>query len=321
VETPIATDELLSVLADHARAQAAEDEASDWAAVARGELDLAAASERAGLEGEALERAQAYFEALDIDTFADGLEARLADLEGQSPAEVVDIAPEGGPTERAGEAGGDPGFGFGFGFGSGSGDGAAAIEPAANHDPGRAWWWVPGGMLAAAAAAIVLFMVWPRNDDLLRPSGGEGSLASLEAPLPSFGLETEGGLKALRGDGGPAPTELRYRRETEFSWLLRPEQAIEGEVGVRAFAVVSGSSGLPLDLEDLTKVSRSGSIQVAGSIRDLDLEPGRYTILLAVGRPGALPDVGAALAELPDSAGQGDENSWQLHRLAIVIED
>jgi hypothetical protein len=95
---------------------------------------------------------------------------------------------------------------------------------------------------------------------------------------------------------------------------LRPKADVENAVAVRAFAFVDGgSAGLPLQLEGLAKVADSGAIRIAGKIAQLNLEPGRYTIVLAVGRAEDLP---TEAASVPDS----DRDDVVVRRVDIVIE-
>jgi hypothetical protein len=180
------------------------------------------------------------------------------------------------------------------------------------HDPGTSgFWWIPGGMLIAAAAAIVLWWVWPPSEEIRGLNDDSPKLASVE-PLPAYVLETDGGLKSLRGDTGAAGRH-RYHRSSEFEWILRPK-ADAGEVGVRAFAFVEGSSAalsLPA-LVGLAQVAAdSGAIRISGIIEQLELEPGRYVIALVIGRPDSLPSQASKLDE-PDAP-------WQVRRLDIEI--
>src|SRR5690606_18141881 len=166
-------------------------------------------------------------------------------------------------------------------------DPAPAPAPEQKHDPGSSgFWWIPAGLLLAAAAAIVMWWVWPPSAEL---SNGNGQQIA-RAELPAYVLETDGGLKQLRSDsesGSQEPGRHRYRRDTEFEWILRPKIDEPGEVAVRGFAFVDGSSaGLPLAaLTKLAQIAPSGAVRIKGRIEQLDLEPGRYTIALAVGRP------------------------------------
>jgi hypothetical protein len=200
-----------------------------------------------------------------------------------------------------------------------------APTPAKPHDPGSSsFWWIPGGLIAAATAAIVLWVVWPPNEDVRLLDEGspvaQPDTAQQIKPLPGYVLETDGGLEQLRGDteGETSPDDARHRyhRDTEFEWVLRPKADIEEAVAVRGFAFVDGgSAGLPLQLDDLAKVAATGEIRIAGKIAELDLEPGRYTIALAVGRLTDLPTQAASVLE-PDG-----EAAFVVRRVDVVIEE
>lgn len=224
---------------------------------------------------------------------------------------------------------------------------------AAPHDPGSTgFWWIPGGLLASAGAAIVLWLVWPPNEDVrdlaneiavgLEPEPGPDTARAdlptqAEPPPPSYVLETDGGLEQLRGDTGetsgggetsetgsdPEPGRHRYRRDTPFEWVLRStSHAGAGPavgVGIRAFAFVDGgSAGLPLSLDPLVEVIEPGAIQITGKIGQLGLEPGRYTIALAVGRADALP---TQAADVDTPSPEATPNPWVVRRVEIVIEE
>jgi hypothetical protein len=85
---------------------------------------------------------------------------------------------------------------------------------------------------------------------------------------------------------------------------------------VRAFAFVDGGrAGLPLQLDALAKVAPSGAIRIAGEIAALNLEPGRYTIALTVGRPDDLPSEAASVLE-PEA-----DAAFVVRRVDVVIEE
>jgi hypothetical protein len=133
-------------------------------------------------------------------------------------------------------------------------------------------------------------------------------------------LETDGGLKQVRGDteGETSPDDARhrYQRDTAFEWILRPKTNIEAAVSVRAFAFVDGGrAGLPLQLDALAKVAPTGAIRIAGKIAELNLEPGRYTVALAVGRSEDLPTQAGGVLEVDDAA------AFVVRRIDIVIEN
>jgi hypothetical protein len=290
-------DPMEAALGRRAQQRELDEREPAWEAVARGELEVdeAVAQRRAaGDDDEQLERAAAYFRPLDVDETAALVDGLLADV-NKPEAEVVPLRrPEPEP------------------------------EPAKpKHDPGTsAFWWIPGGMLLAAAAAILMWWLWPPNEEIRSITNENGMQVASAEPLPNYVLETDGGLKQLRGDtdGPEEPGRHRYRRETEFEWILRPKVDESGEVGVRGFAFVDGgSAGLPLQaLDELAQIAKSGAVRITGRIEQLDLEPGRYTIALAVGRPAELP---TQAAEVHEPAADVTGLSWQVRRIEIEIEE
>jgi hypothetical protein len=267
----------------------------EWEAVARGELELDELAQRrraAGDDEQTIERASAYFRPFDGDETAALVDGLLAQVSAPT-AEVVPLRkPE--PSQKP--------------------------EPSKpKHDPGSSgFWWIPGGMLLAAAAAIVMWWLWPPSD-AVRNLNDEGPRVASADPLPTYVLETDGGLKQLRGetDGSEQPGRHRYQRETEFEWILRPKVDEPGEIAMRGFAFVDGgSAGLPLlALDELAQIAKSGAVRIKGTIEQLDLEPGRYTIALAVGRPVDLPTQAAEVYEPAAGA------AWQVRRIEIEIEE
>jgi hypothetical protein len=204
---------------------------------------------------------------------------------------------------------------------------AAAVEPAPAPAPVKPhdlsssrFWWIPGGMLATAAAAIVMWWVWPPSEDVLELGDQNGTaIASSDSSLPGYVLETDGGLEQLRDesdDTSPDDARHRYRRDAPFEWVLRPKADVADAVAVRGFAFVDGgSAGLPLQLDTLAEVAPTGAIRLSGKIAELNLEPGRYTIALAVGRPDELPTQAAAVASSEDRA------AWMVRRIDVIIEE
>ncbi|PRQ02788.1 hypothetical protein ENSA5_21410 [Enhygromyxa salina] len=192
------------------------------------------------------------------------------------------------------------------------------------REPGLGFTWIPGGMLVAAAAAILLWWVWPPNEEVRGLGDDQGPAVDGRGPLPSYVLETDGGLTTPRADTGSdgpdsGPSEgprHRYRRDSAFEWVLRPKVEAHGAVAVRGFAFVEGSrAGLALGLAKLVEITDTGVIQIHGKVGALELEPGRYSIALAVGRPGELPEQAA------DLLGADDDHAWAVRHVDVVIED
>ncbi len=292
-------------LARRAQEREEAEREPEWEAVATGELELdeALAQRRAaGDDEDRLARAAAYFRPFDgdetgalVDSLLAGLGGSTDDEGDEQPKPGAEVVPLRRPEPEQ--------------------------KPEQKHDPGSSgFWWIPGGMLVAAAAAIAIWWIWPPSDDIRGLGGDEGPQIASREPLPAYVLETDGGLELLRGageDGKDPAARHRYRRASEFEWILRPKVDEAGEVGVRGFAFVDGSSaGLPLPaLDELAQIAGSGAIRIAGTVEQLDLEPGRYTIALAVGRPDELPTQAAEVHEPAADA------AWQVRRVELEIED
>jgi hypothetical protein len=269
--------------------------APEWEAVARGELGVDEAAQQRRAAGDTnVDQAADYFRPFSTNETSHLVDDLLASLGSQAhtTAEPDNVVPfPRAPVEKV-------------------------AAPAKPHDPGSSkFWWIPGGMLAAAAAAIMMWWVWPPNEDVRELD----TLVATREPLPGYVLETDGGLKSLRGDTegdtGPDDGRHRYQRDTAFEWVLRPRTNIEEAIAVRAFAFVDGGkAGLPLQLEQLAKVAPTGAIRIAGKIAELNLEPGRYTIALAVGRSDDLPTQASSVLEVDDGA------AFVVRRIDIVIE-
>lgn len=138
-------------------------------------------------------------------------------------------------------------------------------------------------------------------------------------PLPIYALETDGGLAPPSGAGEPEPGKgrLRYRLDTAFDWRLNPELEVGGELALRAFVFPEAPTigdARALSLGELGSVGARGAARIQGTIRELALDPGRYTIALVVGRPESLPEQAQAVH------GSTGTDAWALRRVAIEIE-
>ena len=291
--------------------------APEWEAVAHGGLGVEdAITQRREAGDEDVERAADYFRPMDTDettSLVDGLLAGLAGEDATGDESGNPVRESGAFTKP------DNLILLPTTEGEASKPGPAKPGEIAAHDPGSSRsWWIPGGMLAAAAAAIAVWWIWPPSEEI-RGIGRDETTVAQRDPLPSYVLETDGGLKQLRGDTDGSINDdapHRYRRQTKFEWILRPKSPVSGEIAVRAFAFVSGGqAALPLATDALVEIADSGAIRIAGQIAQLGLEPGRYTIALVIGRPDALPE------QAPDSSGPRPNESWELRRVEITIED
>lgn len=189
-------------------------------------------------------------------------------------------------------------------------------------------WWIPGGMLLLAAGAIVAWWIWPPSQELReleQASAGASADASADAsamqPIPRYELTTDGGLAST--EAGEASTKtgangrLRYRLDGKLDWRLQPADDVVGDVAVKVWAFPDAPTvGEPrlLLLEPLVQISDARAIALSGEVAELGLEPGRYTLALAFGRPAALPDQAAAVH------GSEGSDTWTVRRVSIEIE-
>lgn len=176
-------------------------------------------------------------------------------------------------------------------------------------------------MLFIPTLAILAWWLWPPSAEvreLDEPKPAQTGKAEL-GPLPVYALETDGGLVTPGGAGEPelGKGRLRYRLDTRFDWRLNPELEVGGELALRAFVFPEAPTigdARALGLGELGSVEARGVARVHGTIRQLALDPGRYTIALVVGRPGSLPEQAQAVH------GSTGTEAWALRRLAIEIE-
>ncbi|MCP4655042.1 MAG: hypothetical protein GY856_06440, partial [bacterium] len=92
---------------------------------------------------------------------------------------------------------------------------------------------------------------------------------------------------------------------------MRPDVTVAGEVDVRLFR--SRGEELTEWPEPVVMAAESGSFHIAGVLgREIDLEPGEWTVIVVVGRPGELP-AAEQLRGVLDTPGAPPPPDW-LHR-------
>lgn len=127
-------------------------------------------------------------------------------------------------------------------------------------------------------------------------------------PLPVYALTAQGGVVDAQGEGPDAA--LRIARGAALRLILRPAAAVEGVVVLRAFRVRDGQARrLAAPFGRL----EGGGFQLRAPSDVLELRPGRWDLVLLLGRPDALP---ADPHELPTrSGGLG----WQRLQVALNV--
>lgn len=118
-----------------------------------------------------------------------------------------------------------------------------------------------------------------------------------QAPLPDYQVEVGGQLRQQRSTTAPPRLAApRFTTASTLSLVLRPSTAVEGPVEVRAVAVAeagnpAANGAVELDFE--TRTSELGALSLQAAVSRLNLFPGSWTLVVAAGRPGDVPDLQA----------------------------
>lgn len=158
-----------------------------------------------------------------------------------------------------------------------------------------------GGLAAAAAIAFMLT--------------GPGA----SPPIPSYSLEVGQGAADVRGPAAAGGEVTALTPNTRLDLVLRPSSAVErGDAGLAAKAFLKVGDQITQWKPPLT-ISDGGVVELVGRAGDLlpaDLR-GEITLILAVGRPEALPHSPTQVAKAL-SGGAGPQ--WRLltHRIQMT---
>ena len=143
----------------------------------------------------------------------------------------------------------------------------------------RAPRWRRGWLLApacAAAAAVLVVVLW-------RAAPGD---------LPPYSLTVRGGVERVRG-ATEAASVPRFLPGSTLDITLRPKSAVRGQVAVRVY-VEQGGAVRTLAIP--AQISATGAVRLRARVGEsLRLPAGVHTLIVAVGRPGTLPDGGRIL--------------------------
>lgn len=142
-----------------------------------------------------------------------------------------------------------------------------ATEPAAN-DAARFPWAAALGLVAVAVAILVVVFAGP---------GGSTDSSPRVAELPAYVIETDGGLAKTRSTPPPEHGPVHYAPTNEFEWIIRPAHDIAGPLpAVRVIA--RDVHGRVTPLSPTILVADSGALRLTGTIAELGLGPGEWTI-------------------------------------------
>lgn len=142
--------------------------------------------------------------------------------------------------------------------------------------------WVSAGVGLALAAGLAM-IVFGRS-----------------AALPEYALEVRAGEQIMRGDEVATKT---FAEGSVLSAVLRPQQAVEGEVEVAVVLVPESGAARPVDLR--TQVSETGAVRFTGVVgRELPVGPGTHRLVFLVAPKGGLPSDPAAAHEAAPAGGR-----------------
>jgi hypothetical protein len=151
-----------------------------------------------------------------------------------------------------------------------------------------------------AAAALVVLAVYPR---------GPG-------PLPGYALTLTGGEQELRGtDPSAGRTRPRFGPDARVRLALHPATPVAGPMEVHVFLVAGGKARAI----DARASVDAGTVLIEGDARTLlRVPPGEWDLVVALGRPGQVPDTPAAL-EQSLGAGAMEAPGWRLFREPVEV--
>jgi hypothetical protein len=277
------TDELLKAVAQAAREDEIEADPR-WSALVEGKLSE---QDRAALEALASSSPR-HDEALRLLTPLDeGARARFADailaqMQGDEAAAKEGPAPAPPPRE------------------------GAQVLPFPKRRP-----WVPAVAALGVAAGVALFIGLrgsprePRSivetsyhgpNDMMVGVASENEPLN-NSPVPAYEIALLGGEQTTRAD--PAPADPRSAvllgPGSSLEILLRPATPEQKPIAVRGFLIRDERARL---WEIKPDVSPDGAVRIAGERERLfaNMPAGSYEIVIAVGRPGALPNANAVTA-------------------------
>lgn len=149
-------------------------------------------------------------------------------------------------------------------------EGRAVVVPMRPHRTRR---WVVGLLAAAAAAVLAVVIVPPRTQQ------GEPFSQHYE-------IELDHAVARVRGTE-PRPEVPTFLVDGKIGIRLVPEEAVEGAIGVVAYAWDGSGEARELSLEP--KVYDNGVVELETTVQALGLGEGEWELVIAIGWADALP--------------------------------
>jgi hypothetical protein len=168
--------------------------------------------------------------------------------------------------------------------------------------------------LAAMAALLVaaLALPWLMPSQLMPSHDG--------TPVPSYSVKVRG-VALERSGAATAEAEAIFAPGSAFQIDLTPAKEVD-RAGVAFFVTRDGEwRKWPVPEEDL-RLAPSGAVKVAGRMTgNLVLEPGPWTLVVAVGRRSNLPSSKQAQACFKAADGCSNDDGWQMLRVSLRVVD
>ncbi len=156
-----------------------------------------------------------------------------------------------------------------------------ATDPSPSETVRRPWWRrAELAAVAVAAAAALVLTLWAVGGSRTPSEAGEG-FTELGA---TYVVQLEGSQRRMRS---PAAERIeRFEADGVLRIVASPEQTVDGAVEAALFAYREGSARR---LDVAVTHGEGGALQLEGAVAEvLGLSPGRWSLAVAVGRPGSL---------------------------------
>lgn len=185
---------------------------------------------------------------------------------------------------------------------------ARVLEHAAPSRPSRRW--LAGGGALAMAAALVLALSLSAPHD--RPPLG----AAYQLELSAEWTESR---RAAGPTSDAAPGSIPvFRRDQRVSFTLRPQVAI-AETELEVVVLARDARGQAHQLGAPRRLpTTTGTVRFAERLDVLGLTPGRWELVLVVGRPGQVP---TELTQIEPAADGPAHDHYAMSRATIDVRD
>jgi len=139
------------------------------------------------------------------------------------------------------------------------------------------------------------------------------------ADLPGYGIDLQGQSQTMRSGTGPgAEDRLIFNEGNRFRLVLTPATSVDGDLATRVLLDAGGQ--LTPAIVPAPQISGEGAVMIQGIVgHDVRLPKGEATLLVAVGRAGALPGDQELARRLQDTS-TVRESDWSGWRIVLAVD-